>query len=613
MRVPTYRRQTGITSATGARQFSVQASPSGLSQGLRAVGAAVAGAEQATFSYFELQNKMRRENELAEAEFTYKTGLQEDKVAQQQRDPDVVLFGDDTEDSFETIGEARMMRVADGIKDKRVRASFIKAAREDLRLTAISVNQDARNRQIDKATASQLQLANTLVDKAVMGNAAERSSASLKLFGGVDGNGQQVIGIYDQMAEDGLIKATDAVKYNRSAETKIRDRTQKAEAAILDSNVSNRVLVANDPRQPMATRVDALRLLEEDVKKGIDANAIDESGAAEIRRKAYDDVVRGTAMNLMTASDSAQSVALQISMGLSDDDILNNALKLMDPSDRIAAVKSILETGDKIDTQRREQAEAAEEKADQANVNMFDAIINVDTTNENSMALALDMHKQLLQRNWYNATQRKAAEAILGLKKPTQSGEKVETSAEAIKVLNRADNDNILTLDLVDQYAGQLSPSDYNAFFKRAIAEGKDGRTAAKGLISSKLRYNEFKDSNNALGDAADMMFQQSMFELDDWLNTSKADDGGQGASYQEVVTKARDINEANETEYQKQMKEAFISYLQSSQTLVPNLPVDLDDPIGAAKAFLATQNQSDPIIRGITQTIQSYVKIGVR
>ena len=60
-------------------------------------------------------------------------------------------------------------------------------------------------------------------------------------------------------------------------------------------------------------------------------------------------------------------------------------------------------------------------------------------------------------------------------------------------------------------------------------------------------------------------------------------------------------------------MKEAFISYLQSSQTLMPNLPVDLDDPVGTATAFLATQNQSDPIIRGITQTIQSYVKIGVR
>ena len=109
------------------------------------------------------------------------------------------------------------------------------------------------------------------------------------------------------------------------------------------------------------------------------------------------------------------------------------------------------------------------------------------------------------------------------------------------------------------------------------------------------------------------MMFQQSMFALDDWLNTPKANGGGQGASYQEIVAKARDINKDNEAEYQRMMKEAFISYLQGSQTLVPNLPVDLDNPVASAKEWLATQNQSDPIIRGITQTIQSYVKIGVR
>ena len=78
-------------------------------------------------------------------------------------------------------------------------------------------------------------------------------------------------------------------------------------------------------------------------------------------------------------------------------------------------------------------------------------------------------------------------------------------------------------------------------------------------------------------------------------------------------MAKAREINKDNDEEYMKLMREAFISYLQSSQTLVPNLPVDLDNPVNSAKEWLATQNQTDPIIRGITQTIQSYVKIGVR
>ena len=613
MRVPTYRRQTGITSATGARQFSVQASPSGLSQGLRAVGAALAGAEEATFSYFELQNKMRRENELAEAEFTYKTGLQEDKVAQQQRDPDLVLFGSDTESSFESIAQQRMMTIADGIKDKRVRTSFIKAAREDLRLTAISVNQDARNRQIDKATASQLQLANTLVDKAVMGNAAERSSASLKLFGGVDGNGQQVVGIYDQMAEDGLIKATDAVKYNRSAETKIRERTQKAEAAILDSNVSNRVLVANDPRQPMTARVNALNLLEEDLRKGIEANAIDQSGAAEIRRKAYDDVVRGVAMNLMTASDSAQSVALQISMGLSDDDILNNALRLMDPSDRMAAVKSILETGDKIDTQRREQAEAAEEAADQDNANLFSLIINTDVTNPAEKELSMRRHQYLLDRNWYTPQQRKNAESVLGIGQTRSTDNKTETTRTARFALNSADNENVLTLGLVEQYADQLSPSDLQFFLSRARQEGEEGFKAAKAIISTALQYNEFKDTTNALGEAADGMFARSMGELLLWKDTPKEDGGGAGASYQEVVAKAREINAANDVEYKRMMKDALVRYLSNTKTLLPSFDFDPSNPVQSALESAARMNQDDPLVLGLISNIQNYVKLGVQ
>ena len=295
------------------------------------------------------------------------------------------------------------------------------------------------------------------------------------------------------------------------------------------------------------------------------------------------------------------------------DPILDSMLDGMDPSAKTKVLNDFFTIANKIDTERREQEEAEEEKANQANVDMFDAIINVDTADENAMAAALQSHKTLLQRNWYTSTQRNAAETILGLKKPTQSGEKVETSPEAIKVLNRADNDNILTLDLVDQYAGQLSPSDYNAFFKRAIAEGKDGRTAGKGLISSKLRYNEFKDSNNALGDAADMMFQQSMFELDDWLNTPKADGGGQGASYQEVVAKAREINKNNDAEYLKLMKEAFISYLDGLNLIAPTLTFDPQDPVNTVKEWLATQNQQDETIRNITNMVQSYVKIRVR
>ena len=616
MRVPTYQRQTATTAKTGAINFSVRANPGALSAGTRAVGDLFASVENAALSWYEQEQKLMRQQKLSEKEIELDNALEKLKNEQRDRDPTFVLKGDpgNNELSFSELAMSKLDELAFAIDDKKVRSAFLSAARQTVNRSQISVNQDARNRLIDQRAATSLQAAAKLEDKIVMGNGADRVENSLKLFGGQDSEGNEVIGAYYQMAAEGLITETKAFELTRSAKKNVDKRQQEADAAILEINTGRRVITAGDINIPLQQRRDAIANGIREIDGAVAKNTITPEKGQELRDKATDDTVRAIGLGLMTQSGDATGTAMAIFSGGAElDPILDSMLDAMDPSAKTKVLNDFFTIANKIDTERREREEAEEEKADQANVDMFDMIINVDTTNENSMALALDMHKQLLQRNWYNSTQRNAAETILGLKKPTQSGEKVETSPEAIKVLNRADNDNILTLDLVDQYAGQLSPSDYNAFFKRAIAEGKDGRTAGKGLISSKLRYNEFKDSNNALGDASDMMFQQSMFELDDWLNTPKADGGGMGATYQEVVAKAREINKNNDAEYLKLMKDAFISYLQRSQMLAPNLPVDLDRPVDAAMEFLATQNQNDPIILNITQTIQSYVKIGVR
>ena len=616
MRVPTYNRQTQTTAKTGAINFSVRANPGTLAQGQRGVASAFAEAEKAAVNWYADEQKLKRADELNKKEIELDAALNQLKNDQRTRNPNLILDGDPAKNelSFSELATQTLDKIAGEIQDKRVKRAFLSAARQTINSTQISVNQDARNRLIDSAAASALQKAAALEDKIVMGNGAERAAAKLKLFGGKDANGTNVLGAYYQMAADGLIKQVKAFELTRKAEVSVRDRQKAADAAILQQNTNDRVITAGDVTLPIETRRNAVENGNKEIVAAVAKNTITREEGQELTKKATDDTVRAIGLGLLTSSSDATGTALAIASGnIPQDPILDSMLKTMDPSDKQKVFTDLFNIATKIDTERREQEEERDELADAANVRMYESIINTDTSDENALNLAKKNHQTLLQRNWYNPTQRKAAETFLGLKKETQTGSEVKTTTEALKVLNRADNDNILTVDLVDQYAGQLSRSDYNAFYKRAIAEGKDGRTAAKALISSKLRYNEFKDSNNALNDAADRIFQQSMFELDDWLNTSKEEGGGQGATYQQVVAKAREINSSNETEYMKLMREAFISYLQSSQTLVPNLPVDLDNPVNSAKEWLATQNQTDPIIRGITQTIQSYVKIGVR
>ncbi len=615
MRVPTYQRQTATTAKTGAINFSVRANPGALSAGTRAVGDLFGSVENAALSWYEQEQKLKRQEKLSQKEIELDNALETLKNEQRNRDPMMVLDGDpgNNELSFSELAMNKLDELALGIDDKRVRSAFLSAARQTVNRSQISVNQDARNRLVDQRAATSLQAAAKLEDKIVMGNGADRAEARLKLFGGQDAAGNEVIGSYYQMAADGLITETKAFELTRSAEKNVDKRQQEADAAILEINTGRRVITAGDINRPLQQRRDAIADGIRDIDGAVAKNTITPEKGQELRDKATDDTVRAIGLGLMTQSSDATGTAMEIFSGGAElDPILDSMLDGMDPSAKTKVLNDFFTIANKIDTERREREEAEEEAADKENVDMFDMIINTDTTNPAAMDLSLERHRTLLQRNWYNATQRKAAETILGLNQETKPEER-KTTDEANRVLNQADNDNILTPELVVSYQGQLSRADFDKFFQRANNEGKDGRTAAKGLISSRLRYNEFKDTNNALGDASALMFQQSMFALDDWLNTAKADGGGRGATYQEVIAKAREINEKNETEYQKRMRVAFIGYLRSQQMLAPNLPVDLDRPVDAALEFLATQNQNDLIILNLTQTIQSYVNIGVR
>ena len=135
------------------------------------------------------------------------------------------------------------------------------------------------------------------------------------------------------------------------------------------------------------------------------------------------------------------------------------------------------------------------------------------------------------------------------------------------------------------------------------MTEATEGFKRAKDLIAANLKYNEFKDSTNALGNAADRMFAQSTEELITWLETD-----GVGSNYNEIVAKAREINADNAVEYKELMSEAITSYLQGQSVLMPGLPQNIEE----AKIFLQQKlvaNPSDMVAVGITQTIRDYEK----
>ena len=603
MKVPTYRQQTAVTEKTGATMFSVQANPGALSVGLRAAGEFVSSAEKLAVDYYANEQKIKRQSELDDAEFELKQELQQLEQQQTTRTPNDVLYDQPIKGTqgFASLGQQKINNILANIDDKRVRRAFQQSARDSLNTFTINVNQGARNRLIDQNKANGFRKADELMDDIVMGNQAQRTIANEKLFGDPSKN---IVGHYEQMAADGYIKESEAAKLSRAAFVSVRDRAQKADAAILESNTNKRVNIAGDVRnRTVQERTVAYTDLVADINKAVTNNTITADEGEKRKRAAADDTVRQTFLGIMTEAPSAEAVVLQIAEGDIQDPVMQSVINQMDVGDQVKLIGDMFTLGNKIDTERREAEEADEEKADEANKKNFQTIINVDTADAEAMTAAKELHKELLKDDFYTDAERTAAEKRLGIQKTT-TGTDIKTSKDAIKTIRTADLNNTLTLDLVNGLINELSRADYDKYLNLVVSEQRDAITQAKNLIAADLNYNELKDTTNALGEAADALYAQSEEELITWLQTD-----GQGSSYEKIIRKSRAILESNNEKIKKRMKRALASYLQSQSRNLPGLPMDIE----SAKVFLNDLLETNPgnvLAVGVVNQIEAIEEI---
>lgn len=397
-------------------------------------------------------------------------------------------------------------------------------------------------------------------------------------------------------------------------------RIVEADRGNLDNDIEKKVKQISDTNTDLEKRAmlfgQVFNTTNGIIAKGKQAGTIDDKGFMTRVDQATEQIVRGVALSLFKGSDDATSVALQIVKGESTDTVLNTALSQMDADDKQTVLNSLFTLAEKIDTERREQEEADDLAADANNLKMYKEIINTDIDNAEEVKASKAKFKTLLENNWFTKTQRTAAEAVLGInKKRSNEDEPIETTRRATKILGLAKLNNTFSAELIESVSGELSDTDYKQALNDLEQEQREGMQAARSLIATATRYNEFKDTNNALGTASDLMYQESLLELQTWMNTPKDQNGGQGASYQQVFKKALDINKKNAEEFKKMMKDALITYITQTQGLgekYSTLPVDLDNPAQAALDWAATQEQTLEIT-SLIQVIRSYNKIGIQ
>ena len=270
-------------------------------------------------------------------------------------------------------------------------------------------------------------------------------------------------------------------------------------------------------------------------------------------------IVEGTAVRLMQSSDSATAVAMEIVNEQSKDLMINSALSMMDIEDKTKLFSDLITLGNKIDTERREAKEAAEKKTEDDRMRQYKSIINARTDDE--LIKAKQTYQALLDMDWFDPQQRKHAEAILGIERGQTRDDNQENDRGALRQLNLADQQGILSINLVESLSEGLTTSTYEKYLGLVENDRKDGRTAALKLIANETGYNELR-ADGLLGSAADRIYYRSEQELNKFFRDNPT------ATNADIVKEAGEINKRNKVEYIEVLTAGAIQYLENNSLL---------------------------------------------
>lgn len=233
MKVPTYQAQTARTTKPGGIGMQVSASPQALSLEARAASDFFAQASDTAFKYAEKEIKIKNQRDLDNAELIAKEQINNAQMAALDDDADKSV------ENFDKKVKTIRSTVAQSIESDYVRGLFLNKFDESVLSTRLNVRKDARVRTIDASKAAGFEIANKYIRQAATGNSLEIKQAQRELFG-VDvpsegpGIGQRVVGIYERMANDGLISQVDRVTYEKAAREQIAKSTLRGEIASVD-------------------------------------------------------------------------------------------------------------------------------------------------------------------------------------------------------------------------------------------------------------------------------------------------------------------------------------------------------------------------------------------
>ena len=216
-------------------------------------------------------------------------------------------------------------------------------------------------------------------------------------------------------------------------------------------------------------------------------------------------LVDGLILKKLKSSPSALAAAIEIFDDPSANVAITNALALLDnKADKRAKV---IKLAKQIDDERVQEIEREEKEQIEKNDKLYAEIINADLDNEDKRNAAIGKHRILKSQNYYATTSKlNETEKLLGIQENKTNSDTKKSDRASIKLLDKLDRNNLLTVAALEKEAEKLSDSDYKTYLKRIQTEINDGFKEAHNMFKVELNYNENLEIGMNRGNASNLL-----------------------------------------------------------------------------------------------------------
>ena len=328
-------------------------------------------------------------------------------------------------------------------------------------------------------------------------------------------------------------------------------------------------------------------------------------------------LVDGLILKKLKSSPSALAAAIEIFDDPSANVAITNALGLLDnKADKRAKV---IKLAKQIDDEKVQEIKREEEEQIEKNNKLYAKIINADLDNTEELNKAIANHRILKSQNYYESTSKlNETEKLLGIQENKTNSDTKKSDRASIKLLDKLDRNNLLTVAALEKEAEKLSDTDYKNYLKRIQTEINDGFKEAHNMFKVELNYNENLDDNSAAGKSIQLLYNQALQKLQAWKRSENK--AGREITFNSTLDKADDIIDQNKLAYRKIMKESLISYLGNIKSQlerkIPGFTFDLNKPYQSTIDAISTLGNpalsNDLIIKGVYQNLLGYKKFNV-